>query len=92
MSIVADLSSLAGQTSSSAPNGYEMSICSLGIFGTHFVRTGSVPAAVAVTQATTETITINKITARSDLALGNTLYIKLRQKPGSSFSWVTFTD
>jgi len=92
MTIVADLTHMASQTSALAPDGYEMSICSLGVFGTEFVRSTAVPLTVEIVISVPLTFEVEKIAAHASLALGNTLDIMLRQKTGAAFSWVTFTQ
>ena len=67
----------------------EYSICQVGIFGTKYVRETPAPTAVSLDSGTTTSLTIQML--RSKFAIGNTLDIHLRQKPGDSvLSWVSF--
>ena len=81
MHIVADFSHLSGQ-------GYQMSICSLGLMGTEYVYdTDPPPASADVSQMQTSTLSISNI--KSALSIGNTLDPRVRQKQGSGLSWAT---
>jgi len=92
VSIVADLSHLAGQTSLMAPNGYEMSLCHLGFFGALYKRSTPVPATFQVIIGTATILAVEKITADASTPITNTLDIMLRQQVGTELAWVTFTQ
>ena len=80
VTLVADLSHLSGQN-------YEMSICSLGLMGTEYVRSTEVPQLIKLKKLEHQVITIENIHAVQ--LIGNILAIHLRQKPVASLSWVT---
>ena len=81
--IVSDMSHLSGQD-------YQSTICQLGIFGTRYSRQTQVPATLSIEYGTTLTLLVEKI--QSELAIGNTLDIRLRQNSKGSHSWVYFTE
>ena len=66
MHIVADLSDLASTYTT-----YEMSLCSLGIMGTEYVRSEAPPTDITLEQGSTVTLDIPHI--HSALTIGNTL-------------------
>lgn len=81
MQIVADLSHMAGQYSSSVLSEYEISLCSLGIMGTKYVRDEPVPDTLTVLAGQSlNTLDILKI--YSEIEIGTVLNIKLRQVAG----------
>jgi len=92
VTIEADLSHLAGQTSTEAPNGYEMSICSLGLFGTRYKRLTEVPSSFEVLKGATKTLSIERVAADEKFKITNKIDINLRQKAGTELPWVTFTQ
>ena len=92
LTIVADLSSQAGKTSTLAPRGYEMSLCHLGLFGALYKRTTPVPSSLEVLIGSPATLDVEKITADATTPITNTLDITLRQKAGTELSWITFTQ
>ena len=67
---------------------YKMNICSVGIFGTKYVRAISITTSVSlgVNQAS-HSISIDNIT--SEYPIGNVLDVYVRQKSGTEKSWVT---
>ena len=81
MHIIADFSHLQDTYGS-----YRMSLCSLGIMGTEYVRNETPPTDITMIQGSTTTIEIPHIT--SALTIGNTLSIKMRQQIGAEFDFV----
>ena len=82
--IVADMS----QHVSTADDSDEVSICSVGIFGTKYVRNGEpLPEVVEVTKGQTLTVSIEKI--QSAFSIANSLDIRLRQATNLSFIQIT---
>ena len=70
--LVADMSKYTAWTSYTE----NVSVCTLGIFGTKYVRSETLQSAITLTVGDTSTITVPKIT--SQYSIGNTLDIKLR--------------
>ena len=70
--LVADLNHLV------ASGSFTMSICTLGVFGTRYVRDGpSLPASIEIIQGASEKLTVSHI--YSELTIGTTLAINMRQ-------------
>ena len=82
--LVADQSAHIGTASGSET----VSVCSLSVFGTKYVRDDSVPTSLTVTRGLVSTISVGKI--YSVYQIGNTLDIKLRQK--TDFDFVIFYE
>ena len=72
---------MVADMSKSEPDAFslnEVSICSLGVFGTQYLRDGeAIPSSVEVKQGESLKLNIERI--YSLVSLGNTLSIKLRQ-------------
>ena len=83
MHIVADLSHLMVAEYNYE---YEMSICTLGIYGTRYARDQNIPSSVQITKGDSMVLTVPKI--YSTESIGTQLLINLR----SSQSFVTFTE
>ena len=64
-------------------------MCSLGVFGTKYVRESQVPSQIEAIRGTRTTFTVEKI--RSHFAIGNPLDINLRLKY-EALSYVSFTE
>jgi len=69
-----------------------MSICSIGAFGTKYVRSTPVPSTLWVLQGGTALLNIDNIVPDASLPIGNTLAIMLRQRSGLEQAWVTITQ
>jgi len=82
---------LVSDMSHKSTQSYFINLCHLSVFGTIYVRTVPVPLTIEVLIMRITTLDVEKISARSDFAIGNTLNIMLRQKAGTELSWVTFT-
>lgn len=83
--MVADMSEHVGYTSADT-----VSVCSVGVYGTKYVRSSSssVPSSVEITQGESQTITIENISSYWDI--GNELAINMRQT--TSLSFVSLTE
>ena len=80
--IVSDMSAFAGQE-------YETSICTLGVMGTRYVRDGTpLPAQIDIVAGQSWSFSLSHI--YSELEIGTTLAIKLREKTQSEL--VTIID
>lgn len=80
VTIVADLSSLSGA--------YEMSICSLGIFGTKYQRATPIETQIKLRPYDSKYVQEIEHIA-STLIIGNALDIKIRVKDHVNFAWVS---
>ena len=67
-----------------------MSICDLGVFGTRYIRDTPAPETLSLVLGDVKSILIESI--YSELPIGNTLDIKLRQKAGNELDSVTFEE
>ena len=84
MHIVADMRAYTA----SAVISDTVSVCSLGIFGTKYVRDDSVPTSISIIQGQKKTIRVSKI--YSFYQIGNDLSINLRQR--SELDFVVFIE
>ena len=68
-----------------------MSICTVGVFGTKYVRDGDpLPTSIEIDQGTTTSFSVPRI--YSELTIGTTLAINLRQKASEQHSFVSFRE
>ena len=89
MYMVADLTEHANDTGGVADS-EEISICSIGVFGTKYERVGEpLAASIVMTQNEVQSFEVARIT--SSIAIGTTLDIKLRQSV-PSLSFVSFVE
>ena len=65
-------------------------MCSLGIFGTKYIRDQSVPSNLIIKKSQLYTLAVEPI--RSFYEIGNTLEIYLRQQSDKVLSWVSITQ
>lgn len=84
--MVADMSAYVG----SAADADEVSVCSLGVYGTKYVRNSgdTVPSELSIAKGFSKTIVIDNIT--SELEIGNELDINMREK--TQLGIVSFTE
>ena len=83
--IVADLSDLM-----TAYGSFDTSICTVGVFGTRYVRDGdSLPTRIEIEQGATKSLSVPHI--YSELVIGTTLAINLRQA-SDQLSFVSFEE
>ena len=88
MHMVADLTEHAND--GGVADSEEISICSIGVFGTKYERVGEpLATSIVMTQNEVQTIEVTRIT--SSIAIGNILDIKLRQAE-PSLSFVSFIE
>lgn len=66
-----------------------VSICSVGVMGTTYVRDETLPSSIEVFVGGTEIIRVPHIRAEDDI--GNVLAINLRQKKGTELAFVSFS-
>ena len=64
----------------------EVSICSVGVFGTRYIRAFDPPSSITL-DASQKVLTVNHVYAEDDIS--DILAINLRQKPSAELSWVT---
>ena len=84
MHLVADMSAYTG----TAADSDTVSVCTLSIFGTKYVRDDPLPTTISVISGQTSTITVPSI--YSYYQIGNTLDIKLREK--SDLGFISFSE
>ena len=84
---VADLSHLI----TTDPYSFTTTICTVGVFGTRYVRDGDpLPSSIEVAQGQVFSLSVPHI--YSELAIGTTLAINLRQAGSSQHSFVSFIE
>ena len=67
------------------------SICTVGVFGTRYVRDGeSLPTRIEIAQGATRSLSVPHI--YSELFIGTTLAINLRQASAEQLTFVTFEE
>ena len=81
VTILADLSALANE------DWYTMSICSLGVMGTEYVRDKKPPTTIQLNYMEAYTLSVENIYSKE--TIGNVLDIQQEQASGSTLSWVT---
>ena len=64
---------------------YSISICSVGVFGTKYIRNTALETEIKIVADTVKNLEVPRI--QSQFTIGNELNINLRQKPGSEVSW-----
>ena len=69
---------------------YEMSICSIGVMGTEYMRDNEPPTTILVNYM--ETYTLNVENIKSKETIGNVLDIHQEQVSSPTLTWVTITQ
>lgn len=87
--LVADMTQQLSQVTD--PDTETISVCSIGVYGTKYVRSSEVPSSLELVAGDSKTISIDNIS--SFFTLGNDLAINMRQSVASAaLDFVTFTE
>ena len=79
MQMVADMSDQTG----TAADGDTVSVCTIGVYGTKYARSSTVPESLEMVSGDAQTVSIERI--QSSLSIGNELDIQLRQSSNLDF-------